>query len=212
MKEDESDKKDGAMQSDRTKKKQSVSLFSVKVLIVVAAVIVALCIAFYAYHQFTIVTIEKKHMTLASQIEQVAELTVLKNTYSDVICVKKTAAGGLAKAYSIVKYKGVIRAGVKDVSQIKMSFSKDGKSITVHVPKAEVLGNGLIDQEVFDEKNSVFVPITTEEIFAEINSGMQKTQEACVKDGFLDEADLQVKKVVSGLLTAAGFTEITIEQ
>ena len=212
MKEDESEKKDDAMQGEKTKKQQRVSLFSVKVLIVMVIVFVALCIGFYAYHQFSIVTMEKKHMTLASQIEQVAELTVLKNTYSDVVCVKKTAVGGLAKAYSIIKYKGVIRAGVKDVSQIKMSFSKDGKSITVHVPKAEVLGNGLINQDVFDEKNSVFIPITTEEIFAEINSGMQKTQEECVKDGFLDEADVQVKKVVSGLLTAAGFTEITIEQ
>ena len=187
-----------------------VSLLTVKIVAVLVLACVICVAGFYAYKKFTFVKVEKKHMTIASQITAVAELTTLKNNYSDVVCVKKTGAAGLAKSYSIVKYNGVLRAGIKDASQIKVSISSDGKSVTVYVPKSEVLGNGLVSQEVFDEKNSIFVPITTAEIFDEIQKGMVATQEACIKEGFLEESDVQVKKVVTAFLATCGFNQINV--
>lgn len=193
-------------------KKFHIPFWVVKIGITLVAVCILCAGAFYGYKKFTMVQIEKRYMNVSSQILHVAELTTLKNDYSDVVCVKKQAAGGLAKAYSIVKYRGVIRAGIRDVNKIKIHVSSDGKSVAVSVPKSEVLGNGLISEEVFDEKKSIFVPITTEEIFKEITVGMKKTEAACVTDGCLAEADVQVKKVITGLLSAAGFTNISVSQ
>lgn len=166
---------------------------------------------FYTWKKFTRIQTEKKRETVTSQIEKVAELTVLKNTYSDVISIKKSAVAGLAKAYSIVKYTGVIRAGIKDFSRIKLNFSPDGKSIDVLLPHAEILGNGIIEQEVFDEKTSIFVPITTQEIFDEIASAMSLSEDRLIHSGYLIEADVYAKQLMSAFLTAAGYEEINIE-
>lgn len=185
-----------------------------KIICLLLLILVASALAaglFYTWKKITQVQIEKKRETVTSQIEKVAELTVLKNTYSDVISIKKSAVAGLAKAYSIVKYTGVIRAGVKDVSRIKLDFSQDGKSIDVLLPHAEILGNGIIEQEVFDEKTSIFVPITTQEIFDEIASAMSLSEDRLIHSGYLIEADVYAKQLMSAFLTAAGYEEINIE-
>lgn len=187
-----------------------------------ASIIIRICIfiilaaavsigAYFGLKKFKSVQIEKKHLAVTSQLEKVCELSVLKSNYSDVICIKKTAAAGLAKAYSIVKYSGVIRAGIKDVSLIKLSFSDDGKSVKAVIPHCQILGNGLIKQEVFDEKQSIFIPISVNEIFQEIQTGMKETQANLTQSGFLNEADQQAKLVVSSFLSAFGYDSITVE-
>src|SRR5574344_1385420 len=182
----------------------------VKILIIAGAVCVVALGSYFGIKKFFQVKVENLHKTLSSQIENVAELTTLKNNYSDVVCIKKSTAGGMAKSYSIVKYNGVIRAGVKDFSSIKINISKDAKKVTVTLHRVEVLGNGLISQEVFDEKSSIFVPITTQEIFTEIQNGMKSTQDEIVKQGFLIEAEYHLKSIVKTFLTSCGFEEIEI--
>lgn len=184
------------------------------IMILVMAVLVCACgiVVFMSYKKFSKPEVTTNYMAVYSQILQVAELTAIKNNYSDVVCVKKSVAGGLSKAYSIVKFSGVIRAGIKDTGAITFAVSPDGKTVTVKVPHSEVLGNGLISQEVFDEKKGLFVSITTQEILAEIEEGMKRSQENFVNADLLREADIQVKHVITSLLVACGFTEVNVER
>lgn len=188
---------------------------AVKVLIkifVILVIVAALAAgAYFGWKKFTIVQIDKKRTSVSNQIEKVAELTVYKNTYSDVVAIKKSAAKGLAKSYSIVKYTGVIRAGIEDATRIRLDFSEDGKTIKALLPHSQILGNGIIDQEVFDEKQNIFIPITTEEIFTEIEKGMELSEERLIHSGFLTEADIHAKELVSAFLMAAGYQNVIIE-
>jgi hypothetical protein len=183
-------------------------LFSVYILIAITAIITVVVMG----KKTQTVDTTANYMAVYSQMIQVAELTTVKNNYSDVVCVKKIFAGGLSKAYSIVKFSGVIRAGIRDTAAIKCTVSPDGKSVTAAVPHCEVLGNGLVAQEIFDEKKGVFVSVTAQEIFDEISKGMSKSQENAVAGGLLDEADVQVKQVMTALLTACGFSEVTVNR
>ncbi len=183
----------------------------IKIAVILAAAAVLAAAAYFGWKKLTSIQIEKKRVSVSNQIEKVAELTVYKNTYSDIVSIKKSAVAGLAKSYSIVKYTGVIRAGIQDASRIKLDFSEDGKTVKALIPHSEILGNGIIEQEVFDEKQNIFIPITTEEIFTEIEKGMELSEERIIHSGFLSEADLRSKELVTVFLMTAGYQNVIVD-
>ncbi len=158
--------------------------------------------------KFTKINYEKSHALIERQLSLCQELVTAKYRYSDIIVVKKSM--GFSKSYSIVKYTGLLRAGIADVTEIDYTLSKDGKLVNIKVPKAELLGNDLVSQEVFDEKQSIFVPITTQEIFNEIEDARRETAENVLVDGFLEEARNYAIKIITQSLLAAGFDNVRV--
>ncbi len=151
---------------------------------------------------------------VSQQLLSVQEFITQKYRYSDIITLKKSIM--FSKSYSIVKFTGIIRAGIRDVSKIKFKIidSYNGtKSIRLKLPKSEVLGNDIVDQAVFDEKRSLFVPITTQEIFDEIDLVRNNIAEEIVGEGFLNEADSSAKKIITQMMYSLGFeaVEVSIE-
>ena len=110
---------------------------------------------YFGLKRFTTVKTENKLALVDRQLSYCQELVTAKYRYSDIITMKKTS--GFAKSYSIIKYTGLIRAGLADITDVSYSVSLDGKTITLTVPAAEILGNEIVSQSVFDEKQSVFV-------------------------------------------------------
>ena len=178
-------------------------------LVIVCALLGA---GYYTLQKFNARKVEKLHATLYSQVQQVAELTVLKNNYTDVVSIKATKIGGLAKAYSIVKYRGVTRIGIEDVTKIKIEFGEDGNSAKVKVPFSTFLGNDIVPEslEVFDEKKSIFVPIGTQEIFDEIKIDMEENVARLKAEGILLEADSQVRSLITSMFHAAGIENVEV--
>ena len=136
-------------------------------------------------------------------------LLLKKYRYSDIITLKKSL--GFSKSYSIVKFTGIIRAGIEDLSSIKYKISSDKTAITLTLPHAKVLGNEIVAQSVFDEKRSLFVPITVQEIFDEIDSVRNSIAEEVVGEGLLEEADSEAKKAVCQMMYALGFESVIVE-
>ena len=132
----------------------------------------------YAWKVLSERHVQKLHTTLETQVQKVAELTVLKNTFTDVVSVKATRIGGLAKAYSIVKYRGIIRVGIADVTRISIELSEDGKSAVVHVPASCILGNDIETEslEVFDEKRVFLFPLELKRFLMKIDLTCKKTK------------------------------------
>ena len=154
---------------------------------------------------------EKKEIheaMVTQQLLSVQELITQKYRYSDIITLKKSL--GFSKSYSIVKFTGIIRAGIADVSKIEFKISSDKKTIKLKVPKSEVLGNDIVEQAVFDEKRSLFVPITTQEIFEEIDSVRNSIAEEIVGEGLLEDADREAHKAIMQMMYAIGFESVQI--
>ena len=82
--------------------------------------------AYFGRKKITEVKLAKKYMRIERQLVLCRELVTVKLRYSEIVSIKKSGALGVAKSYSIVKYSGVARAGIADVSKIAATVSKDG--------------------------------------------------------------------------------------
>ena len=183
----------------------------VKFFVFLFVLLAALLAAYYGWKKFTKIQIERKYSTISSQIQEVAELTAIKYTYNDVVSIKKSAVGGMSKAYSIVKYTGIIRVGIRDVSDIGINISPDGNSVSVKVPRSEILENALLSQEVFDEKDGVFVGVNTKEVMEEIKRAMESQLSQIKDSGIEKDADKKVKSLLESMIKGAGYESVSVK-
>jgi hypothetical protein len=200
--------------SPKTEKKQNshkAGLGTRILLRIVTIVLIALIVlggGYFGLRRFTAVKTENKLALVDRQLSYCQELVTAKYRYSDIITLKK--ASGFAKSYSIIKYTGLVRAGLADITDVSYSVSLDGKTITLSIPKAEVLGNEIVSQSVFDEKQSVFVPISTQEIFDEIDRAKDQALEDMIAEGILEDARTYAVRIITQFMLALGFEEVKI--
>lgn len=184
---------------------------------IILRIVTISCIAFalflggkYGMKKFVRYQVEKKHALVEKEISASAELVLYKMRYSDIIAIKKRRA--VSSAYSFVRFSGIIRAGIEDITQCQTSISEDGKSIRVKIPPATLLGNDIQSEEVFDEKQGIFAKITTQEVFDEIAAAKDEIAREIVAEGLLGDADAHAALVIRQMLSLFGFKEIVIEK
>ena len=197
------------MEDKKEKKRAGLGtriLLRIVTIIVVAAIVLGA--GYFACNRFAGVKTENKLALVDRQLSYCQELVTAKYRYSDIITLKKTS--GFAKSYSIIKYTGIIRAGIADITDVSYSVSLDGKTITLSVPEAEVLGNEIVSQSVFDEKQSIFVPISTQDVFDEIEKAKTEAMEDMIAEGVLDEAREYSIRIITQFMLALGFEEVKI--
>ncbi len=174
--------------------------------------ILSLAILFFLallfYKKTIVVNKESKYALVDKQLSMCQELVTAKYRYSDIVTLKKSLA--ISKSYSIVKYTGIIYVGIQDFTDISYSISLDGKTIKLKVPKVQMLSNTIVHQEVFDERQSIFVPITLQEVFDEIEVSMQETATDLLLDGVLEETQQYANFIISQFLYSCGFEHIEI--
>ena len=153
---------------------------------------------------------EKSSAIVFRELEKCAELVTAKNTYSDIISIKKTRIAGFAKSFSIIKYTGVIRGGIKDISQAQVKIYDRGRKGKVLLPKMEILSNDISSIEVFDESKSIFVSISVKEIMEEIRFNQETASAEILGTGFLNEAESHAKEITETILLASGFEEVEV--
>ncbi len=180
-----------------------------RIVTIVVIALIVLCGGYIGFRHFTTVKTESKLALVDRQLSFCQELVTAKYRYSDIITLKKTA--GFSKSYSIIKYTGLVRAGLADITDVSYSVSLDGKTITLNVPAAEVLGNEIVNQSVFDEKQSVFVPISTQEIFNEIERAKTEALEEMIAEGVLEDARTYAVRIITQFMLALGFEEVRIK-
>lgn len=213
MEEKKSKKAKKTEKAVKTVKTAGASRLVTKVILrIVTIVVIALILgaaAWFGLKKFTTVKYENKYALVDKQLSYCQELVTAKYRYSDIITLKKAA--GWAKSYSIIKYTGVVRAGIADITDVSYSISLDGKTITLDVPVAEVLGNEIVSQSVFDEKQSIFVPISTQDIFDEIERAKAEALEDMIAEGVLEEAREYAVRIIKQFMLALGFEEVKIK-
>ena len=205
------EKKEKSSKSEKKQSSRKAGLGTRIILRIVTIIVVALIVlggGYFGFRRFTTVKSESKLALVDRQLSYCQELVTAKYRYSDIITLKKTA--GFSKSYSIIKYTGLVRAGLADITDVSYSVSLDGKTITLSVPKAEVLGNEIVSQSVFDEKQSVFVPISTQEIFDEIDRAKDQAVEDMIAEGVLEDARTYAVRIITQFMLAMGFEEVKI--
>ncbi len=208
----EQKKTEKSAKKQKNEKKSAAGLISKIILRIVTIIVIALilaCAGYFGFKQFKAVKSESQLALVDRQLSFCQELVTAKYRYSDIITLKKTA--GWAKSYSIVKYTGLVRAGLSDITDVSYSVSRDGKSITLSVPQAEILGNEVVSQSVFDEKKSIFVPISTQEIFDEIDKAKDLAVEDMIAEGILEESREYAARIITQFMLALGFEDVKIK-
>ena len=165
----------------------------IRVIVTVVIVLLLLCGGYFGFKRFGIVRTETKLALVDRQLSYCQELVTAKYRYSDIITLKKSS--GFAKSYSIIKYTGLIRAGIADITDVSYSVSLDGKTITLTVPPAEILGNEIVSQGVFDE----------------IEKAKAEAVEDMVAEGVLEEAREYAVRVITQFMLALGFEDVKIK-
>lgn len=91
----------------------------------------------------------------------------------------------------IYSYDVVIKAGY-DFEKITWNMDKDGdqKIIQVNLPEAKILSNHIVEGsfKVYHEEESIFRPITLEEIDTALSDLRQRAEKNAIKNGLLDNA------------------------
>ena len=183
-----------------------VILRAVTIVLIAAAVF---ALAAFAFGKLQKVRVQNKRTAVERELAECAELVLYKMRYSDIITIKKR--GAIAKAFSIVRYEGVLRAGIENIRDAEVIVSPDAKSVVVKIPPTVLLGNDIQSQEVFDEQQRLFTRIGTQEIFEQIDAAKREAADEILADGLLDDADARAKQVIAALLKPLGFTTVTVE-
>lgn len=188
--------------------KKILSGILLKIIVIICAVAVIGVAAFFGGKALFRVSLERKHSRIAQELSYCSELVTVKMRYSDVVSIKKSF--GFSRAYSIVRYTGIIRAGIANIADADIDIEGGRKKVTVILPKPELLGNDITSLEVFDEQQSIFVRIRTEEIFEEIETSRKKESDNFIEEGILSDAGEQAIRIVKAVLIGAGFTEAEV--
>lgn len=212
------EKEDSGLQETKNYQKKHErkqnSLFS-RILTKIIIILILLCSLvagglFYLKIITTPVEPEKKSIVIQDQLAYCQEFVSLKYKYSDIVSIKKNAKIGPSKSYSIVKYSGIIRVGIADMTECDYEVSEDEKTVKIKLPDAEILGNDIVSQEVFDEQHSIFVPITLDEVFTEIEKSREDALEDIKAEGIVEEAREYAKKIVRQILLSAGYEDVIV--
>lgn len=205
---------DNSKKSGPGKTLKLLSKFINKILFKIILILALLCALFFggkfSWQKLGEIKAEKSSAIVFRELEKCAELVTVKNSYSDIISIKKTRIAGFAKSFSIIKYTGVIRGGIKDISKAQVKISERGKKARVILPKMEVLSNDISSIEVFDESKSIFVSISVKEIMEEIRFNQETASTEILETGFLSEAESHAAKIFESILYASGFKEVEV--
>ncbi len=182
-------------------------ILRVVTIVLIAAAVFAL--AAFCLSKMQAARVQNRRAAVERELSECAELVLYKMRYSDILTIKKK--GAISKAFSIVRYSGVLRAGIENIRDCLVEVSPDAKSVVVKIPPTVLLGNDIQSQEVFDEQQRLFTRIGTQEIFEQIDAAKREAADEILADGLLDDADARAKQVISALLRPLGFRSVIVE-
>lgn len=141
----------------------------------------------------------------ANVIERIAELAVLEYRYTDVMELqRKFVIGG--QSASLVRFSGVVKAGIADVSAVKVAWDRNTDTVRINLPPASILSNDVDVStiRIWDLKRNLFVPISTDLKLQEIAAFRDKVASELEASGFLADADTRAAEVVGSLFVGFG--------
>lgn len=199
---------------ERAKRRRKIGILT-KLIIILALIIILSFMLFSGYiylrEKISESRFQAKSAMVSRELVQCAELATVKMNYSDIVSIKKNAFLGMSKSYSIIRFRGVARAGIEDISQIKTKISPDLNTISIEMPTCSLLSNDISGFDLFDESKNIFVSIDTQEVLAEIERARDETGLTLINEGIIKEANNHAKSLLTQVFTAMGFKFVDIK-
>lgn len=95
---------------------------------------------------------------VSSKMEDAAELTTQKLYYSGLVTVKEGSIPFITQKGFSMTYTAVVTAGIKDLSQAKITVDDAAKTVNVVLPASEILDVNVDESTIafYDEKRALF--------------------------------------------------------
>ncbi len=150
---------------------------------------------------------------MQEKLRDIGELASEEYNYTEVATFDKSMSTQLfgydvtvpfTQSKFIYTYQGMIKAGV-DFERLTVEKDEESRRITVTLPKARILSSEIdLDSfNLYDEKNSIFNPISVKDVNATDRMLKENAEEKAVKEGLLQRADTHARTMIRSLLLSA---------
>jgi len=139
------------------------------------------------------------------QVQALADLTTVSTLMSTIVDVQQARVGNVIYEKLILIACGRVKAGV-DLSKLReqdVTASPDGMTVTVQLPRAELLDAYLIDDStqpcttrVYDRTNLILIPETKELESQAREAAVKAIREMALQSGTLTEADRNARIII----------------
>lgn len=156
-----------------------------------------------------------------NQVRALADLTTSSLLMSTIVEANQARVGNIVHEKLVLLACGRVKAGI-DLSKLKdadVKSSPDGVTVTVRMPKAEILDAYLIDDSnqpcttrVYDRTNLILLPATKDLESQAREQAVKAIRETALQSGVLGEAERNAQTVIERVLSLAGYQVVVFEQ
>ncbi|MBX7213179.1 MAG: DUF4230 domain-containing protein [Thermoflexales bacterium] len=152
-----------------------------------------------------------------NQVKALSDLTSASTTMSTIAEAQQARVGNVIYERLVLLACGRVKAGI-DLSKLReedISVSTDGRSVSLRLPRAELLDVYLIDDStqpcytrVYDRTNLILLPSSKDLEAQAREQALKAIRETALQSGVLSEADRNARSVIERVLRASGFDTV----
>jgi hypothetical protein len=151
-------------------------------------------------HESTTIT----QQMVVERMQAVAKLVTSETMVRDVVTYQNTWYGSTKR--SLVVISGKINAGVNLDHGTSVAVDDQAKTITLSLPKAEVLGIEVTDMRTYDERGGLWNPFTPQDRDAIIRLARAQLGKSAYEMKVLEHAEESAKTLLASLFSTDGYT------
>ncbi|HWE43114.1 MAG TPA: DUF4230 domain-containing protein [Gemmatimonadaceae bacterium] len=151
-------------------------------------------------HESTTIT----QQLVVERMKAVAKLVTSETMVRDVVTYENTWYGSTKR--SLIVVSGKINAGVNLDRGTSVSVDDQAKTITLTLPKAEVLGIEVTDMRTYDERGGLWNPFTPRDRDAIVRLARAQLGKSAYEMKVLEHAEQSAKTLLEGMFSTDGYT------
>jgi Protein of unknown function (DUF4230) len=151
-------------------------------------------------HESTTIT----QQLVVERMKAVAKLVTSETMVRDVVTYENTWYGSTKR--SLVVVSGKINAGVNLDRGTPVSVDEGAKTITLLLPKAEILGIEVTDMRTYDERGGLWNPFTPRDRDAIVRLARTQLGKSAYEMKVLEHAEASAKTLLEGMFSTDGYT------
>jgi hypothetical protein len=141
---------------------------------------------------------------VVERVQAVAKLVTSESFVRDVVSYENTWYGSTKR--SLVVVSGKINAGVNLDRGTAVAINDTTKTITVTLPRAEILGVEITDMRTYDERGGLWNPFTPKDRDAIIRLARVQLGHSAYDMKILEHAESSASALLERLLSSDGYT------
>lgn len=186
-----------------------------KVIIIFISLLILVNAIYFISNTYKKETIYNDNTKVINTLTQILDINTVKYNYSNIIEIKKDKSINNIKIpftekSFIVKYNGVINAGVKpeDIEIISNSIDE----ITIEIKNCKILDHYIDDENIYiyDVKNSIFNKLDIQEVLDDISNCKKEYEEKIINEGFIEEVEKNTRLSIENILKEMGYKTVVI--